>query len=101
MTNDVILISLLIIVNILCGIVGYFIGVFTSNKGVYNSPQSFFKQQKDQKDRVITNVSIDDKKFVVDIKTDGLERKFDTLGDIKKTDESINNSVNKLKNLKR
>ena len=52
MTNDVILISLLIIVNILCGIVGYFIGVFTSNKGVYNSPQSFFKQQKDQKDQI-------------------------------------------------
>lgn len=44
---------------------------------------------------------IDDTKVVVNIKTDGLEKKYDTLGDVKQTGESINNSVNKLKNFRK
>lgn len=101
LSNDAIIISILIIVNFICGIIGYFIGVFTS-KGVYNSPQSFFKQQnRTNTEPLSNNLSIDDKKFVVDIKTDGMERKYDNLGEVKKTEENISNSVNKLKNLKR
>lgn len=100
LSNDAIVISILIVVNLICGLIGYFIGVFTS-KGVYNSPQSFFKQQKERKEPLVSNLSIDDKKFVVDIKTDGMERKYDNLGDVKQTEENISNSVNKLKNLKR
>ena len=100
LSNDAIIISILIIVNFICGIIGYFIGVFT-NKGVYNNPQSFFKQQKNKNESVTSNLSIDDKKLVVDIKTDGMERKYESFGDIKKTEENISNSVNKLKNLKR
>lgn len=100
LSNDAIIISILIIVNFICGLIGYFIGVFTS-KGVNNSPQSFFKQQNRNTEQVSNNLSIDDKKFVVDIKTDGMERKYESLGDVKKTEENISNSVNKLKNLKR
>lgn len=99
-SNDAIIISILIIVNFICGMIGYFIGVFTS-KGVYNNPQSFFKQQNRNTEQLSNNLSIDDKKFVVDIKTDGMERKYESLGDVKKTEENISNSVNKLKNLKR
>ena len=100
LSNDAIIISVLIIVNFICGIIGYFIGVFAS-KGVYNSPQSFFKQQNRNTEQLSNNLSIDDKKFVVDIKTDGMERKYESLGEVKKTEENITNSVNKLKNLKR
>jgi len=100
LSNDAIIVSILIIINLICGFIGYFIGIFTS-RGVYNSPQSFFKQQKDRPEKIISNLSIDDKKFVVDIKTDGMERKYDNLGDVKQTTENISNSVNKLKNLKR
>jgi len=100
-SNDAIIISILIAVNLICGFIGYFIGVSTS-KGVYNSPQSFFKQQQNRNtEQVSNNLSIDDKKFVVDIKTDGMERKYDNLGDVKQTEENISNAVNKLKNLKR
>lgn len=71
------------------------------NNGVTNnSPQSFFSKHKDTA-VVSNNLSIDDKKFVVDIKTDGLEKKYNSLGEVKQTQENISNSVNKLKNLKR
>jgi hypothetical protein len=46
------------------------------------------------------SISIDSSKFVVDIKTDGLEKKYQNLGEIKGTNESIESSVNKLKNMK-
>ncbi len=80
-------------------LIGYMFGRSNSTNGVSSGrTQSFFKQQDNQtKD----NISIDDKKFVVDIKTEGLEKKYDSLGDIKQTQENISDSVNKLKNLKR
>jgi hypothetical protein len=79
--------------------IGYLIGRSINSGVTNNSPQSFFSQNKNSP--VASNsLSIDDKKFVVDIKTDGLEKKYDNLGDIKQTKENISNSVNKLKNLK-
>lgn len=81
-------------------LIGYLLCRITHNGVTNNSPQSFFTKLKDDK-IVNSTISIDDKKFVTDIRTDGLERKYETLGDIKKTEENISNSVNKLKNLKR
>ena len=45
-------------------------------------------------------ISIDNTKVVVDIKTEGLEKKYDSLGDVKNTQENISGSINKLKNMK-
>lgn len=93
----VILIILILIINSF--VVGYLLGQSSNNTGVLNSkPQSFFKQQQDALSK--DTISIDDKKFVVDIKTEGLEKKYDSLGDIKKSEENISNSVNKLKKMK-
>lgn len=93
----VVLIILILIINSF--VVGYLLGRSSNNSGVLNTkPQSFFKQQNSL---LKDTISIDDKKFVVDIKTEGLEKKYDSLGDIKKSEENISNSVNKLKNLKR
>lgn len=100
-SNEIVIVTLLIILNIICGLIGYLIGVTKSPKGVYyDGPQSFFTKIKD--DKIVNScITIDDKKFVTDIKTNNLERKYDTLGDVKKTEENITDSVNKLKNLKR
>jgi hypothetical protein len=82
-------------------LIGYFIGKL-SNTGVSNTvvntkPVSFFDDiKKDKK-----TVSIDDTKYVVDIQTSGMEKKYESLGDIKKSEENISNSINKLKNMKR
>lgn len=94
------MVVLLFILNINSLFIGYLIGRSMNNGVTNNSPQSFFSKNKDTK-IVSNNLSIDDKKFVVDIKTDGLEKKYNSLGEVKQTQENISNSVNKLKNLKR
>lgn len=96
-------IVLLIIVVLIIGsfLIGYVIGKLkTLEHSVPNKQKSFFKQQ-DSKTQEINDISIDDKKLVVNIKTEGLEKKYNSLGDVKSTEENISNSVNKLKNLKR
>jgi len=101
MLNDNIIYILIVFININSFIIGYLLGRFMHFNGVSNNvPKSFFKQNKQNSDIEKNNLSIDDKKFVVDIKTDNLERKYESLGDVKKTEENISSSVNKLKILK-
>lgn len=101
MLNDNVVYILIVFININSFIIGYLLGRFMHFDGVSNNiPKSFFKQNKQNSDIEKNNLSIDDKKFVVDIKTDNLERKYESLGDVKKTEENISSSVNKLKNLK-
>lgn len=75
--------------------IGYLLGKLSVSNGVSKCNKSFIKN--DQKN---TLGSIDDTKFVVKIKTDELQKKYDQLGDIKSSEENINNSVSKLKNMK-
>lgn len=92
-------ILILVILNIFSFVIGLILGKIWSISGVYDNekPTSFFKQQNN----ITKNkVSIDDTKYVTSIKTEGLEKKYNSLGDIKKSDENIQNSVNKLKNMK-
>jgi F420-0:gamma-glutamyl ligase-like protein len=98
--NNIILIFVFVIVTINSFLIGYIVGRFSGN-GVYNNPQSFFDKNKQKSSIEKNTLSIDDKKFVTDIKTDDLERKYSSLGDIKTTEDTIDSSVNKLKNLKR
>lgn len=88
---------------VLSGIIGYILGRISSNNGViqYGSsrPKSFFEKESSQE--VHGPLEIDSKKFVTDIKTDGMERKYDSLGDTKVSDENITDSISKLKNMKR
>jgi hypothetical protein len=98
-SNIILLIVLILIINSF--FIGYLLGRFNGSNGVSNSKQKSFFQQQDSKAKEINTISIDDKKFVVDIKTEGLEKKYDSLGDVKTTQDNISNSVNKLKNLKR
>jgi hypothetical protein len=79
-------------------IIGYLLGRYTSNNGVQNIQTSFLKKNISNSHQ---SVSIDDKKFVVDINTDNLEKKYNSLGEIKNTTDDISNSIDKLKNLKR
>ena len=96
--NNVLILSL---INILSFGLGYLIGKLrpisgvSSNSQVYNgSPINRLDGQNKLK------ISIDDSKFVTEIKTDGLEKKYTDLGDKKVSNENIGNSINKLKNMK-
>jgi len=95
----IIFVGTIVIVNTF--IIGYLFGLSSSRNGVSTDrPKSFFKQQNSTT-KENNSISIDDKTFVTDIKTEGLEKKYDSLGEVKKTQDNISNSVNKLKNLKR
>jgi predicted hydrocarbon binding protein len=86
-----------IIINVILFVLGYIIGKISIKKEI-NKPKSFFDSHKTQNKN---NVSIDEKKVVVSIDTSTLEKKYDSLGEIKQTQENISGSINKLKNLKR
>jgi hypothetical protein len=98
LSSEPILMLIILIIVLHSFIFGYFFGHYTNKHGVNNSG-SFFTQQKELTKNK-PSISIDDKKFVTEIKTNTLEKKYDSLGDIKSTSENIADSVNKLKNLK-
>jgi hypothetical protein len=51
-------------------------------------------------EKLTTNISIDSTKIVTKIDTNNLEKKYDHLGEKKSSQENIENSVSKLKNMK-
>lgn len=82
----------------------FLIGYLTANRcncGVFNNEEkkstSFFKQQND----ISKTIEIDNSKYVVNIKTEDLEKKYESLGEVKESEENISGSINKLKNFKR
>jgi len=98
MTNDIVLKLILLCLNILFFSLGYLYGKIRpldSSLVNINQPKSFFEQQKTQ-----NKIEIDEKKYVGNIKTDGIEKKYVSLGDTTKSDDNIVSSVDKLKNLK-
>jgi hypothetical protein len=93
--------STLLVLGVCLFLIGYFMGK-QANPGVFTNatnarPTSFFEESKKDK----KTLTIDDTKYVVDIKTSGMEKKYESLGDIKKSEENISDSINKLKNMKR
>lgn len=101
MTNDIIII-ILVILNFFAFILGLLCGKILLNNSQANiGSQSFFNQQKQSSTAEKSTISIDDSKYVVDIKTTDLEKKYDSLGETKQSTEQISSSINKLKNLKK
>lgn len=113
---DIIIIPILILGTYIAGmIIGYKIGFIY---GKFEKPNLAVKEKYPQKPKrhkreekhekhekeelqAKKSIKIDEKKFVVDIKTAGMEKKYDSLGKLTKTNEDISNSVNKLKNLRK
>lgn len=100
LNDDFIKLILVLILSINTFVVGYIIGKKNSSQGFFEAPGSFFKQQKTTINSQRPNIEIDDKKFVGDIKTDTLEKKYDSLGETKTSSENISGAINKLKNMK-
>lgn len=68
----------------------------------HEKPISFLSQANKEEKKLNKKIEIDDKKFITEIKTDTLEKKFNELG--KKTvaqDESLSANVSKLASLKK
>jgi hypothetical protein len=91
---------LLLIILFFC--IGYILGYIRPLQ-----PQQTLRSEEKKKtflDRNTQNeleqIKIDSKKFVVDIDTSKMEKKFTKLGDIKQSNDNISESINKLKNIK-
>lgn len=97
----IIIVSILILVNFLSFGMGYIVGKLNSQNIIESQPKSFFDKNKNQEKEKKEIIKIDERKHVIDIKTSGLEKKYETLGETKKSEENIESSINKLKNLKR
>ncbi len=81
---------------------GLFIGGLYFNRGVSNDRISINRTNKNIAEKNTMNaISIDDSKFVTDIKTDGMEKKYESIAETKSSSEDISNSISKLKNMKR
>lgn len=97
MLNDSFVVATVIVIVIIhTFLIGYILGKKIENSTTNVNPVLRHKN----KFATDNNVKIDDTKFVTDIRTDTLEKKYDSLGDVKSTAENISDSVNKLKNLK-
>jgi hypothetical protein len=102
MSNESVLIIILLLLNIFSFIIGFILGKIGPMLGVFSNssekPDSFFKTNNTTKRKPV--IDIDETKYVVDISTKGLEKKYDSLGEVKQSSDNIQNSVNKLKNMK-
>lgn len=99
LNNNYIIVTLIITINVLSVIIGFILGKLHGISGVnngINKPKSFLKTSTETKEQV----SIDDKIYVTDIKTDGMIKRYDDLGEVKKSNENITSSINKLKQMK-
>jgi hypothetical protein len=91
----------LLVIGVCLFLIGYFYGLSKAGNGVSNlvidRPKNFFDHNITKSNKI----SIDNTKVVTDIKTDNLEKKYESLGEIKNSEDNISGSINKLKNLKR
>jgi len=98
------LIIILTILNIMSVGIGYIIGRIQgihSQNILGSQPIKYSNKQYANNEKSQSKITIDDRKFVTDISTDGIEKKYNELGKVQQTDENISSSVNKLQNLKR
>lgn len=100
MMQEVLLVTILIAAIIIIGLLGYIVGKITHSP--VNNVQSFFKKNSSVESNSMGryNIAIDEKKVVTNINTDGLEKKYESLGERKNSSENISDSINKLKTLK-
>lgn len=101
MSNEYLLTIILLSFNIFAFGIGYLVGKIGSTYGISDidaqkRSDSFFQRQKQRP----PSLSIDSKKIVTSINTDGLEKKYSDLGESKESVETISSSINKLKNIK-
>lgn len=101
MNSALLLDIILLLLNIFSFAFGLILGRLWLTSSVYTStekPRSFLQKNNESSKE---KVSIDDKKIVLDIKTGGMEKRYDSLGEVKQSSDSISSSVDKLKQLKK
>jgi hypothetical protein len=93
---------ILILFNFVFFGIGYIIGRLNNNDYIMTEKPILRKnKQYNNSGKTQNEIIIDEKKFVTDISTDGIEKKYSEFGETKLSNDNISESVNKLQNLKR
>jgi hypothetical protein len=97
-----------ILFSIIFLVIGYLLGNHFNNTRKTDTdslPESFLKKEKRKTEQAKSKkspiIGIDESTHVVKIKTDGLEKKYEEIGNSQTKQEDISGSINKLKNLKK
>ena len=101
MKHELLLDIVLLILNLFSFAFGLILGRLWGSSSVYTNtekPKSFLQKNNELNKE---KIGIDDKKIVLDIKTSGMEKKYENLGEVKQSSENISSSVDKLKQLKK
>ncbi|NBQ16959.1 hypothetical protein EBU24_01440, partial [bacterium] len=97
MSNESVLIIILLLLNIFSFIIGFILGKIGPMLGVFSNslekPDSFFKTNNTTKRKPA--IDIDETKYVVDISTKGLEKKYTELGENTISKDNISNSIDR------
>jgi hypothetical protein len=105
-TSDYLIQAVAIGMMILMMAMGYVAGRLTrierlcQNDTPYSEPKRR-RSYTQEREETQSKIEIDDRKFVVDVNTSGIEKKYGELGETKVSDENISSSVNKLKGMKK
>jgi hypothetical protein len=97
---QVILIIILLFLNLICLGLGYLFGMLNHSRFTTTDETRNIYSSQPNKTKNIEKIEIDTSKIVTKIKTDDLEKKYTSLGETKSSQENIQSSVNKLKNMK-
>jgi hypothetical protein len=95
-----ILVVILFSLNLICLILGYILGKSVSSGSNNLDFFSNYKNNKTSSSKNLEKINIDTSKIVTKINTENLEKKYTSLGETKSSQENIDSSVNKLKNIK-
>lgn len=101
MKLEYLLIVFALFMNVLFFMIGYLWCNFKYRDSSFGNHVNTTTKKNKHKSDPIKLVDIDETKVVVAIKTDNIEKKYENLGSVKKSDENITGSINKLKNIKR
>lgn len=80
-------------------ICGWLVGRSSSLQN-FGSQSNISKTVSSKDNKKLSSISIDEKKIVTDISTDGMEKKYGDITNTISTNENISGSINKLKSLK-
>jgi len=89
----------IVIINILVFFAGYFYGK-NSCIGINTTGLVSGKNKTQVNNSQRQSVSIDETKVVTKIDTSNLQKKYESIGDTKQTQDNISSAINKLKNMK-
>jgi alpha-N-acetylglucosamine transferase len=101
--EQIIFLLFIVVSHILVAIFCVYIGIQIAKSLNIETDNKYYKKNtrtKKEPTEIISPIEIDEKKIVIDINTNDLTKKFNTLGEVTNSENNISSSINKLKNMK-